>query len=214
MLFRSCGKIKKANKYYPPTDKLGFWYCDVDQSALKRNNLPNIYAEKTGTENNWGSENKLEKYLLSNITIDLLLSYKDIGVKVKIYDKIDNIDESGNKIGEKHSFYFTDKIKSIDMFGFIAEFMREKNQQDTYKSLKDESYNPALREVLKLGMNSLSGKVIQGLFLDKIGICDNLAEYEKLDSKYDTNIINNMGDKLFVSYKIDISEAIKRQSPI
>ena len=38
-----CGKIKKATKYYPSTEKLGFWYCDIDQTALKANNLPNIY---------------------------------------------------------------------------------------------------------------------------------------------------------------------------
>jgi hypothetical protein len=208
------GEIKKANKYYKSSEKLGFWYCDIDQSALKRHNLPNIYAEKTETENNWGSENKLNKYLLSNITIDLLKSYKHLGVVVKTYNTIDNIDEKGEKIGVKNSFYFTEKTRSIDMFGFLAEFMKEKNNQDELKKNKDETYNPALREVLKLAMNSLSGKVIQGLFLDKISICDNLGEYEKLNNKYDTNIINNFGDKLFVSYKVSIEECIKRQSPI
>jgi hypothetical protein len=206
-----CGEIKTAKKYYKSTEKLGFWYCDVDQSSLRERNLPNIYAEKTGDENDWGTHNILEKYLLSNITIDLLLKYK---VKIKIYNEIDLLDDEGQKIGNKRSFYFTKKERSIDMFGFLAELMKAKNEQDTYKKNKDTSYNPALREVLKLAMNSLSGKVIQGLFLDKIGVLDNLQQYEKIAEKYDTNIINNIGDKLFVSYKIDITDAINRQSPI
>lgn len=206
-----CGEIKDAKKYYNSKDKLGFWYCDIDQSSLRERNLPNIYAEKTGEENNWGTQNKLEKYLLSNITIDLLLKY---GAKVKIYNEIDLLDEDGLLIGKKRSFYFTKKERSIDMFGFLAELMKAKNEQDTFKKNKDKRYNPALREVLKLAMNSLSGKVIQGLFLDKISVLDNLQQYEKISSKYDTNIINSIGDKLFVSYKIDITDAINRQSPI
>ena len=206
-----CGDIKTAKKYYKSTDKLGFWYCDIDQTSLRERNLPNIYAEKTGDENNWGTQNKLEKYLLSNITIDLLLKYN---VKIKIYNEIDRFDEEGQKVGKKYSFFFTKKERSIDMFGFLAELMKAKNEQDIFKKNKDDLYNPALREVLKLAMNSLSGKVIQGLFLDKIGVLDNLQQYEKIAEKYDTNIINNVGDKLFVSYKIDITDAINRQSPI
>ena len=209
-----CGEIKQATKYYNPKDKLGFWYCDIDQRALKAHNLPNIYAEKTGVENKWDSEEILKGYLVSNITIDLLLKYKHLGVKVKIYNKYECETENGEK-ELRHSFYFTEKKRSIDMFEFLAEFMKAKNEQDTLKKNNDETYNPALRETLKLGQNSLSGKVIQGLFLDKITVVDNIGKYDEIVAKHkDVNVINTVGDKVFLSYKTDIEDNISRQSPI
>ena len=56
-------------------DKIGFYYCDIDQSNLKKSNLPNIYAFKTEIENNWGTNEILKDYLISNVMIDLLLKY-------------------------------------------------------------------------------------------------------------------------------------------
>ena len=61
----------------------------------------------------------------------------------------------------------------------VEDFMKEKNQQDTYKKNKDEKYNPALRETEKLLMNSLSGKVIEGLHTEKTEAINSVSEYEK-----------------------------------
>ena len=49
--------------------------------------------------------------------------------------------------------------------------MNAKTQQDDWKNSKDEKYNPALREMIKLYLNSLSGKVGQREYTSDIGFC-------------------------------------------
>ena len=181
---------------YMGADVIGFYYCDIDQSNLKARNLPKIYAKKTKIENNWDHEEVLENYLISSVMIELLLKYE---CKVVI----------------KNGFYFTDKKKSCDMFDFLLDFMKGKNEQDTKKKNKDVSYNPALRETLKLLMNSISGKVIEGLHSEKTVNVDCIADYEKIkNTAQSINVINTIGNKIFVSYEIDPETIISKQRPI
>jgi hypothetical protein len=182
---------------YKGDDVIGFYYCDIDQSNLKGMNLPNIYAKKTEIENNWAYEGVLENYLISNVMIGLLRKYK---CEVVI----------------KNGFVFPDKKKSCDMFDFLLDFMKAKNDQDTLKSKKDSNYNPALRETLKLLMNSLSGKVIEGLHTEKTQDVNSVAEYEKIKGKAESiNFINAIGGKLFVTYEVSAeSLCAKSQRPI
>ena len=182
---------------YKGDDVIGFYYCDIDQSNLKAMNLPNIYAKKTDIENNWAYDGVLENYLISNVMIGLLRKYN---CKVVI----------------KNGFIFPDKKKSCDMFDFLLDFMKAKNDQDTLKSKKDSNYNPALRETLKLLMNSLSGKVIEGLHTEKTQDVNSVAEYEKIKGKAESiNFINAIGGKLFITYEVS-AESIcsKSQRPI
>jgi hypothetical protein len=94
--------------------------------------------------------------------------------------------------------------------------MKAKNEQDTLKSKKDEKYNPALRETLKLLMNSLSGKVIEGLHTEKTQDINSVAEYEKIKDKAQSiNFINAIGNKLFITYEVDGESLCKKsQRPI
>jgi hypothetical protein len=177
-------------------DKIGFYYCDVDQSNLRNMNLPKIYAKKTKIENDWGHEEVLEDYLISNVMIDLLKKY---GCKVVI----------------KKGFYFTDKMKSCEMFDFLLDFMKAKNCEDSKKKEKDNTYNPALRETLKLLMNSLSGKVIEGLHTEKTRNVESVGEYINLVEKSKkVNTINAIGNKIFVTYEMFEETLIKKQRPI
>jgi len=195
-VFYPCGKIIDTDEYRGD-DVLGFYYCNIDQSNLRAMNLPKIYARKTEIENDWGHEEVLEDYLISNVMIGLL---KKFGCGVVI----------------KKGFYFTEKKKSCDMFDFLLDFMKAKNEQDTLSKKKDASYNPALRETLKLLMNSLSGKVIEGLHTEKTTDVNSVAEYEKIKQKCTAiNFINSIGDKLFITYEVD-AESIcqKAQRPI
>ena len=73
------------------------------------------------------------------------------------------------------------------MFDFLLDFMKAKNEQDTLNKVKDDAYNPALRETLKLLMNSLSGKVIEGLHTEKTVDVNSVAEYEKAADLSDGN---------------------------
>jgi hypothetical protein len=191
-----CGKEIIEVDSYRGDDEIGFYYCDIDQSNLKGMNLPNIYAEKLPMENNWATDKVLENYLISNVMIGLL---KKFGCKVVI----------------KKGFVFPDKKKSCEMFGFLLDFMKEKNKQDSFKSSGDNQYNPAMRETLKLLMNSLSGKVIEGLHTEKTIDIDNIAEFLKIKEKASSiNFINAVGGKMFLTYEVDAESIINQQRPI
>ena len=192
-----CGKELKEVSEYQGDDTIGFYYCDIDQSNLKGQNLPNIYAKKLAIENDWGYEGVLENYLISNVMIGLLRKF---GCTVVI----------------KNGFIFPEKKKSCEMFGFLLDFMKAKNEQDTLSKSKDlvekNKYNPALRETLKLLMNSLSGKVIEGLHTEKTVDVDNVAEYLKIaDKAKSINFINEVGGKLFLTYEVDAESICKKQ---
>lgn len=48
------------------------------------------------------------------------------------------------------------------LFGtYVNTLFKEKAKQDVYKDDKDEKYNPAYREVIKLFLNSLTGKLVE-----------------------------------------------------
>jgi len=191
-----CGSTIKEVKKYQGDNELGFYYCDIDQSNLSKADLPNIYAEKLPLENKWDSKEILKDYLISNVMIGLLKKYK---CKVVI----------------KSGFVFENKMKSCDMFGFLLDFMKEKNIQDDLKKSKSDEYNSALRETYKLLMNSLSGKVIEGLHTEKTVAVDTIAQYEKIKNKSSSiNVINNIGDKLFITYEVEAESLIKQQRPI
>lgn len=191
------GKEIKKVEEYQGDDVIGFYYCDIDQSILKEKNLPNIYAKKSDIENDWDYDGVLENYLISNVMIGLL---KQHGCKVVI----------------KNGFVFPEKRKSCEMFDFLLDFMSAKNNQDTLKSSKNDTYNPALRETLKLLMNALSGKVIEGLHTEKTIDINNSYEYLELKDKAKSiNFINTIGSKLFLTYEVDAEDICsKEQRPI
>ena len=195
-VYYPCGEIKDVNEY-AGDEVLGFYYCDIDQSILKKKNLPNIYAYKTGIENIWNYEGVIENYLLSNIMIGLLRKYNcDITIR--------------------NGFVFTEKKKSCDMFKFLLDIMKAKNEQDGFKSSNNPEYNPALRETHKLLMNSLSGKVIEGLHTEKTEDIKTDADFLEIKNKAKTiNVINNVGNRIFLTYTVDEEKVCeKQQRPI
>jgi hypothetical protein len=191
-----CGDIIEVQEYRGD-DEIGFYYCDIDQSNLKAKNLPKIYAKKSETENDWDCDEVLENYLISNVMIGLLI-------------------KNGCKVVIKNGFIFERKLKSCEMFAFLLDMMKAKNEQDTFKSNDDSNYNSALRETLKLLMNSLSGKVIEGLHTEQTRDFDSVEEYEKVVMKAKcVNFINNIGNKLFITYEMDEEKLCEtKQRPI
>jgi hypothetical protein len=189
-VYYPCGEIIEVANYQGD-DEIGFYYCDIDQSKLRENNLPKIYAFKTEIENNWGHEQVLENYLISNVMIGLLRKY-------------------GCEVIVKSGFTFESKERSCDMFSFLLEMMGKKNEQDSLKG--KDGYNPALRETLKLLMNSLSGKVIEGLHTEKTTDVDNAYDYAKIQEKAKSiNFINSIGNKLFITYEMDAEKICEAQ---
>jgi hypothetical protein len=88
-----CGEIVETANFKP--DKLGFYWCNINQSELKKKNLMNIIPKKCKGENDWEFEGDLTNYYLSTVDIELLQKYN---VKLEI----------------KNGIYFTDKIKGCD----------------------------------------------------------------------------------------------------
>jgi len=197
------------NVYYPAGDKiievdsyqgddtLGFYFCDFDQSNLMAKNLPNIYPLKTGIENKWDHEGLIENYCISNVMIGLL---KEYGCKVVI----------------RNGFVFPSKVKSCEMFKFQLDIMKAKNLQDKLKDSRDPveaaQYNSALRDTLKLLINSLSGKVIESLHTEKVEDISCAVDFQKIKEKaVSINVINNIGSRVFVSYTVGEEDICERQ---
>ena len=208
------GEIEEVDSF-KGYDTIGFYWVSFNQEDLEGKNLPNIYALKTGIRNEWDYKGEIKQYLLSNVILKLL---NDSGVDY-VFDS--PVDYAG--------FIFEKEHKSCEMFRFLLEIMKNKNQQDGYKASKTEKhlYNSALRETLKLLMNAISGKVIEGLHTEQTEIMssDQLAilfqsiapSEEESDIKHkikSVNMINNYGGKLVVQYEYFDIYKLAQQRPI
>ena len=188
--------------------KMGWYYCDIDQSNLAEKNLPLIIAEKVfvkkadGSDgplegNNWATTKVLKDYFISTVQIAQLKKY-------------------GCDVTVKKGIYFSDKVRGCDLFEFILEFMQKKNEQDKLKKSKSELYNAALRETLKLCSNSLSGKAIEGLHLEKTVATDSYGYLKIQESEKTEQIttINIIGSRVFTTYKVTQESQMAKQRPV
>ena len=105
-------------------------------------------------------------------------------------------------------------MKNFEMFGFLLDFMKGKNDQDKLKGTT--KYNSSLRETLKLLMNSVTGKVAEGLHAEKVKMV-NEYEYHKIKENPKTSKINAIdikGNSIFMSYTLNEEDLIKKQRPV
>lgn len=200
---------------------IAFFKCDVDQSNLKKDNLPLIYAskkkDKNGNciENMWGHNDYI---IQEDGSKRYAWDLKDVTLSNVI---IQQMFKFGCKVHIKSGFHFTRKERGIDMFGFIKDMMEAKNEQDTYKAKKDwDNYNQALRTTLKLLQNAISGRVIMGLHPQQKKLVTSEEELHKLHEKEQKGKIKNLsaikplGNSLFVQYEKNEEDLIKKQKPI
>lgn len=196
--------------YYPvgdPTEtekyvkgKIGFYYCDVDQSYLQKKDLVNIIPKKTKEGNDWGTKEILKNILISSVKIELLKKH------------------GGEKcIKVKNGYYFEGKAKSCEFFKPLLELMKMKNEQDKYKEENNPEYNGVLREVIKMLLNCPSGKLNEGLHADKIDEM-NICQYTNLKNNKDVKNIMVLSDsrngRILVSYKLKTNKSIKNANSI
>lgn len=197
-----CGEVVFTESFMP--DKIGFYYCDIDQSNLWESNKALIYPKKildkndedNCLENVWNHTEVLKDYFISTVDLETLQKY-------------------GCKVNVKSGLYFTDKIKGCELFECLLSAMQGKNNEDTMKANKDPNYNQALREVYKLLMNSLTGKIIERIHTEKTEQV-NVHKYNKIVNDPKTkvlNCINCVGSRVFLNYEIDHEALIKSQSP-
>ena len=203
-VYYPCGDIIPQKTYIHPDKNIGWFMCNIDQRTLKNKNLPPIYPQKVfntagdSIENNFDNYEPLERYFINNHEIEHLKKYCVI---VEIIEHEEN-------------FIFSDKIKGCKLFKFILNWMKLKNKQDDYKKSKSVLYNSAMRETYKLLMNCISGKVIEGLHVEKTTVINDKEKFKKLTTKYNINVINEIGDEIYLSYKVEEDEIINQQKPI
>lgn len=192
-VFYPCGEIIECCFYkLMPANCIGWFYCDVDQSKLD----VKILANKTGVENDWDC-NYLYNVLISTPMIKYL-------------------EKKGAWVKPHNGIYFTDKVKSCELFKFLLDIMKLKNEEDINKKEYPEKYNPVLRELYKLILNILSGKLNQGLTLEDRDILTSMQFIEKaLNNEIeDLNTITVISGRAHVSYGVSEEEAIKKSKPI
>lgn len=187
------GEMLYTDKYMD--NKIGFYYCDIDQRILKEMNLPAIVCKKTKIRNEWSNYEPLQDYFISSPKIELLKRFE---VTITI----------------KGGVYWESDVKSCELFEPLLELMKIKNNQDELKRNQSSEYNAALRETVKLMSNSISGKTIEGMHLDQIEKIKH-KDLIKYENKYECiNVINIEDDMLTISYSKTEKECVKKSRPI
>ena len=105
--------------------------------------IPTFIPNRNGDSTNYEDRGSFDT-CLTNIEIETLRS---VDYVVEVRD----------------GFYFQESVD--DLFSsYIDPFIEEKKRQDRLKAINDPDANSGIRELCKLGMNSLSGKLMQRAF--------------------------------------------------
>lgn len=185
--------VLKSYKKIMEEGLIGFFMCKkIDQSNLKKKILP-----VRGQTLDWSTNQIIENVFINTIDIKCLLDY---GCVVEIDEDYEL------------NHYFTETISGKELFKCLETFKKIKEEQDNFKRNNDDCYNPALREMAKLFLNNLSGKVIEGLHIEQIKYIKNQSQFTKLLEEYkdEIEVIQNYdGYKGLVKFNVDENEALK-----
>lgn len=136
------------------------------------------------------------------------------------------LDEHGGKYKVLHGVYWE---RSANIFGdYVDKLYKVKKQQDKYKDKqkkydeqpekykgKKSKYNASLRNIVKLLMNSLSGKMVQRTYYTIVKVLETSDQLKMFRDKIipDTEIIVHHGSTLYASGDLK-EEHIKRNIPV
>jgi hypothetical protein len=157
---------------------IGFYECEINQSKdATINILPRRGEEKL----DWKYKGKL-CCTLTSVDIEAC----------KLYYGVENV-------VVKNGYYFSKEDETTDIFDkYISGFKHEKNRQDKLKTAGSDTYNPGLRAMAKLFMNSLSGKLMQRNFTEASGLflSTSTKEIEKFIKTLEVFDLQVVGDNL------------------
>lgn len=148
-------------------DKLGIYCVEVVSQPLKR-----IIPDRNEKGLNWEATPLGKDIYLTSVEIECIRRH-------------------GGEVRFKQLEYHEDRTIGIYWKNSYEHLFRphlnpikdEKTRQDILAKLKDDQYNPALRNIAKLLLNSLSGKTIQRNFDTAIEMVKNNTEQEKFIDK-------------------------------
>ncbi|KAG0051451.1 hypothetical protein BGZ89_003526 [Linnemannia elongata] len=105
-------------------------------------------------------------------------------------------------IGGRTGYYW--ECSSYDIFKpYMGSLMEKKMEQDVLKESGSEEYNPALREMLRLWMNALSGKAIQRVFTEEKRFCMNDEDMARCLNNLNVNATSSVGNITMVSGELN-----------
>jgi hypothetical protein len=185
------------NRYFPDGDdykyitKKEFTYDNLGIYNVKIIEQPKIkiipLRTLHGDSLNWDFKDQIIK-VMTSVELSCLERH---GGKFKF------IKDENNKIGIMW------KNSTKDLFTkYFDPIKNEKTNQDELSKNKDPKCNPALRNIAKLLLNSLSGKQIQRNFKDTTEMVKNIKEEEKFFKQtYDQNLILTIGPYTLLNAK-------------
>ncbi len=189
------------NRNYPCGDKINITYDECNKRGLIG------FYETTFNQSNL--KHKILPYRDDDKCLDWTYS-EDMTMFISTVD-IAQLIKYGCKCEVKNGFAFSEIIDGKTLFECVLKWKNIKEEQDRLKNSGDPKFNPALRQMAKIMLNSLSGKVIEGLHCEQIKYIKSLAEFRKFDENKDVEIIQMLGeDKGLIKYKKTQDEAIKR----
>ena len=137
-----CGKSRWVKDY--DSDTYGFYKIkNIKFGAISKNFKPIAYQGEVSLDwvHQWEEDDSL---LIGSELLKYMIKTDGLS-----FDVIDGLVSDDYVMGE-------------NIFGtYVNGLFAEKAKQDVLKDAKDTDYNPALREVIKLLLNSVSGKLVE-----------------------------------------------------
>lgn len=177
-------------------DLIGFYQCKVNQENMIKNVIP-LRSETKSLD--WSYKGEINIFL-STVDIKCI---KDYGGKVEIL-KLEN--------GKDDGYAFSDKIHGTKLFECMLNFKKIKDEQDQLKTKGSSEYNPGMREMAKLFLNSLSGKVIENLHIEAAELIRTQIDIDRVLKKCDS--IKNVFYSTIFNKNAAIIHYDKRESDI
>ncbi len=213
---------------------IGFYRCIVNQEGMKCNVIP---LRSEGRPLDWTYKGDIKAFI-STVDIKCILDY---GGKVEICKDEESGRDDGIVFSEtvdgKKLFESLEYFKGVkDTEDIIANIVKKYSGNDCEKILEIATEmkvdhiieplvrhgvsikpNPALRNMAKLFLNSLTGKVVESLHIDATELVKNQKDMEKIIKKADgmhtlhpsTLFTKSMG---VVSYKKRVKEVFDRDN--
>ena len=183
------GEYEQTDTYVE--GKLGIYECVVKQLEDKPNSVP-----KRGLTLDWKNKEEFN-ITLTSVDIECLKKHGH-----------------GVVVGKGHYW----EKSSNKVFSQLKVFEEKKKQQDEYGATNNPLYNAALREMYKLILNSLSGKVIQRNYTETSQLINNEEEMRKFQltlDKENKSVEFSMfsGNKIYVSGNKSPTDAFKNPKP-
>ncbi|KAJ2210172.1 hypothetical protein EV179_006406, partial [Coemansia sp. RSA 487] len=149
-------------------------YMKENYNKIREYNMMDV---KTLSELYFKTRHEMKR--LCDVSIEEHMTLAGIGVTSQ---DMDTLIKYGCEFEVVHGIYWEQDVGQLFQT-YFEPLVREKMKQDELKERGDDSYNPAVRELCKLLMNSLSGKLIQRDYDDVVEVITSKEQMNKFRQK-------------------------------